>query len=58
MTRWLFALRSRVRSIVRRGTIDREMQEEMALHLAEATERLMRRGLSENDARATARRAV
>ena len=56
MTRWLFALRSRVRSIVRRGTIDREMQEEMALHLAEATERLMRRGLSENDARATARR--
>ena len=50
------ALRARVRAIVRRGTVDREMRDEMALHLEQATERLMRRGLNEAEARDAARR--
>ena len=45
------ALSARLRAIVRRGTVDREMRDEMALHLEQATERLMRRGLSEVEAR-------
>ncbi len=52
----LFALRARLRAVFRRGAVDREMQNEMALHLEQAVERLMRRGLTEAEARDAARR--
>lgn len=50
------ALRARLRAIFRSTAVDREMRQEMELHLAQATERLMGRGLSEAEARAAARR--
>jgi putative ABC transport system permease protein len=50
------ALVVRLRAVFRRGTVEREMREEMARHLEEATERLVRRGLSEAEARDAARR--
>jgi len=50
------AIRACLRAVFRRAAVDREMREEMALHLEQATERLMRRGLSEADARDAARR--
>lgn len=40
-----------------RGRLDREMHDEMAAHIAQATERFMARGMSEQDARLAARRA-
>lgn len=53
-------LRNRVRSLLRaivgRGRQEREMQEEMNLHLDRATERLMARGLDPAAARLAARR--
>jgi predicted permease len=39
-----------------RGRLDREMQEEMELHLTRSTQRLTSRGLSAEEARRTARR--
>jgi putative ABC transport system permease protein len=45
----------RLRAIVRRGTLENEMQSEMRLHLERATERYMARGMSLNDARLAAR---
>jgi predicted permease len=50
------AIRARLRAIFRRGALDREMRDEMALHLEQTVDRLMRRGLSEADARDAARR--
>jgi hypothetical protein len=52
----VLAIRSRLRAVFRRAAVDREMREEMALHIEQATERLMRRGLSEAEARDAARR--
>jgi predicted permease len=52
----LRAIRSRLRVVFRRSALDREMRDEMSLHLQQATERLMARGLSETEARDTARR--
>jgi len=52
----LARLRGWMRSIARRGTIEREMHEEMQAHLDRATARLMARGLSPDAARAAARR--
>ena len=52
----IHTIRSRLRAVFRRGALDREMRDEMALHLEQATERLMRRGMSEADARDAARR--
>lgn len=45
-----------LRALFRRGVIEREMDDEIRLHLERATERLVRRGLSPEQARATARR--
>src|SRR5688572_12561861 len=45
-----------LRALVRRGALEREMREEMKEHLERAAERLMRRGLSADDARAMAAR--
>ena len=52
----LFAIRARLRAIVRRGAVEREMRDEMALHLEQATARLVARGMSEAEARDAARR--
>ena len=52
----LARLRGWMRSIARRGTIEREMHEEMQAHLDQAAARLMARGLSVDAARAAARR--
>ena len=51
--RWF---RLRLRAIVRRRALERDMQEEMREHLARATERLMARGMSERDARLAAKK--
>jgi predicted permease len=55
MSSLLFAIRSHLRTIFQRGAVDREMREEMALHLERATERLRQRGMSDADARDAAR---
>ena len=55
-TRMAAAFMTRLRAVFRRATVGREMREEMARHLDEATERLVRRGLSEAEARDAARR--
>jgi predicted permease len=55
-SRPLAALRTRLRALLRRGTIEREMQEEMSAHLEQTTARLMTRGLSPEDAELEARR--
>jgi predicted permease len=45
-----------IRSLFGRAALEREMQEEMTEHLARATERLMTRGFSAEEARVEARR--
>jgi len=50
------AIRSRLRAVFRRHALDREMRDEMALHLEQAAQRLMTRGMSAADARNAARR--
>ena len=42
----LTRLRLALRSVFRRGRLEHEMQDEMAMHLARATERLMARGFT------------
>jgi putative ABC transport system permease protein len=44
------------RFVFRRAALERDMREEMGAHLEQAVERLTRRGLSDPDARAMARR--
>jgi len=56
VTRMAAALQARLRAVFHRGAVDREMRDEMALHLEQATERLRRRGLSAAEARHAARR--
>jgi predicted permease len=45
-----------LRAVLFRRRLDREMREEMELHLARSTERLMARGMGAEEARAAARR--
>jgi predicted permease len=52
----LHRLALRLRTVFRRRTLDREMREEMDAHLAQATARLMTRGLSLQAAQLEARR--
>jgi putative ABC transport system permease protein len=52
----LRSILSRVRGLLRARQLDREMQEEIAAHLEEATEELVRQGLSAEEARRAARR--
>ena len=56
MRRNRFAVAAWLRTVFRRGAVDREMQQEMARHLEQATDRLMARGLTKSEARHTARR--
>ncbi|MEX2282474.1 MAG: ABC transporter permease [Gemmatimonadota bacterium] len=48
-------IRLALRTMFLRRRLDREMQEEMEMHLAHATARLMARGLTESEARRAAR---
>lgn len=52
----LHGLLDRIRSVVRRGAVEAEMDEEMQEHLARATELFMRRGMTEQQAATEARR--
>jgi putative ABC transport system permease protein len=52
----LLRFRGWLRALVRRDEVEREMQDEMALHLERATERLIARGMSPAAAQAEARR--
>ena len=51
-----YRLQQVFRSVFRRRRTEREMQDEMALHLERATTRLMARGISADEARRQARR--
>src|SRR5436190_18962566 len=51
-----FSIRQWIRALVQPDALNREMSDEMQLHLARATERLMARGMSRADAEAAARR--
>ncbi len=48
---------SRVRGVVRAQQLDRELQQEIASHLEEATEEYLRQGLSPTEARRAALRS-
>ena len=52
----LWAFLRRVNALVRPGGIDRDLDEEIAAHLAEAEEAYVRRGLQRSDARLAALR--
>jgi macrolide transport system ATP-binding/permease protein len=52
----LLRIRGWLRALARRDDVEREMTDEMQLHLERATERLIARGLSPNTARAEALR--
>jgi predicted permease len=56
MRRNRFAAAAWLRTVFRRGAVDREMQQEMTGHLEQAAERLMARGLTSAEARVAARR--
>jgi predicted permease len=49
-------IRYRLRALVRRSTLEREMRDEMQLHLDRQTELLVARGMTRADARLAARR--
>jgi hypothetical protein len=50
------AIRARLRAVFRRGAVEREMHDEMARHIEEATQRFVRRGMSAAEARDAAHR--
>ncbi len=54
--RALDQMRAWLRAVLRRGHTEREMHEEMAAHVAQATDRFIARGMSKQDALLAARR--
>jgi macrolide transport system ATP-binding/permease protein len=58
MPRWLTRLRLRIRSILLRGRVDRELDEEMRYHLEREIEEGLAAGLDPAAARLTARRTL
>jgi predicted permease len=54
--RWLYTLPLRLRSLLRRGQADRDLDEELAYHIAQRTEQYIGDGLAPTDARAAALR--
>lgn len=52
------ALRTRVRNVFRRETVTREMEEELHQHLEQSADLLRRRGMTPDEARLAARRAM
>jgi predicted permease len=58
MTRWLAALRLRIRSLVLTDRVDRELREELADHLEREVDAARAAGLSDAEARLAARRSL
>ena len=56
--RWWLIVPLRLRSILRGGRVERELEEELQFHLEKRTEEGMARGLSPEEARAAALRAM
>jgi putative ABC transport system permease protein len=56
--RWIYTAPLRVRSLFRRDTVERELDEEMRYHLERKTEQYVAAGLSPKDARHAAMRAM
>src|SRR3990170_4787883 len=56
MTRWRILL-FRLRALLRSRQLDREIDDEIASHLAEATEEYLQKGLSPEEARRAAQRS-
>src|SRR5215213_2725825 len=56
--RWFYKIRLRVRSLLRRGHVEAELDEEMRYHLERQVEVNITRGLPEKDARYAALRAM
>jgi predicted permease len=56
MTDLMRRLRTRMRALVNRSTLERDLDDELQFHLQMETEHLMRMGLSEGDARRRAQR--
>ncbi|MEN3339998.1 MAG: hypothetical protein V7647_3674 [Acidobacteriota bacterium] len=56
--RWLYTIPLRLRSLFRRDSVDSELDEELQFHLDTLTEEHVARGLSRDDARLAARRAM
>jgi putative ABC transport system permease protein len=57
MMRWLEILRLRIRSLLRRGSVEQELEDEMRFHLEKQIERNLGRGLSSEEARHSALRS-
>jgi predicted permease len=55
---WLDIVRLRLRSLVRRNTVERELQRELRFHLDQETEANIRRGLNPSEARSAALRRL
>ena len=55
---WLFSLPLRLRSLLRRGQVERELDDELQFHLEQLTEAGIARGLPPAEARATALRTM
>jgi predicted permease len=53
---WFYTLPLRLRSLLRRGRVDRELDEELSYHLAQRTDEFIGEGLSPREARAAALR--
>ena len=56
--RWLWVIPLRLRSVFRRDDVEHELDEELAYHLEQQTAENVRLGMSPNDARLAARRAL
>jgi len=57
-SRWLYAIPLRLRSLLRREAVERELDEELQFHLERHTDAQMAKGLSPVDARRVALRAM
>ncbi len=55
---WLYSLPLKLRSLLRRGQVERELDDEMQFHLEQLTEEGIDRGLSPAEARAAALRTM
>src|SRR5215510_8756544 len=55
---WLYTLPLRLRSLFRRAQVERELDEELRYHIGRQTEELIAKGMTEEEARYAAQRAL
>src|SRR5215471_17703697 len=55
---WLYTLPLRLRSLFRRSRVEQEMDEELRYHIERRTEELIAKGMTEEEARYAALRAM